>query len=147
MIVITIKESRALVRRWYKAYSEGKGQAMAIIDELCSDNYVYHGSSGGERHGLKNFKQDQSEFFNAFPDIQFTINDMVTEGDKIATRFTMVGTHKGEFAGIPPTNKKATVWGIGIDRVDNGKFVESWVRFDTLGYMQQLGLIPKTRKT
>jgi predicted ester cyclase len=76
----------------------------------------------------------------------FTLHDFITEGDKVAIRWTLTGTHKGEFRGIPPTNKKVTMWGIDIDRVTDGKFVEGWCRFDTLGMMEQLGIIlaPKT---
>ena len=71
---------------------------------------------------------------------------MVVEGDKVATRCTMTGTHKGEFMGIPPTNKKVTVWAISIDRVAGGKFVEEWGTYDTLGLMKQLGIVPKPGK-
>lgn len=66
---------------------------------------------------------------------------MFPEGDKVAVRFTTTGTHKGEFRGVPPTtNKKVMVWGINIDRIAGEKFVESWERYDTLGWMKQLGL-------
>ncbi|MCP8314023.1 MAG: ester cyclase [archaeon] len=71
---------------------------------------------------------------------------MVVEGDKVAVRVTESGTHKGEFMGIPPTNKKWTVWGIFIDRVAGGKIVEEWGVFDALSWMKQLGLVPKPEK-
>jgi predicted ester cyclase len=144
--VMSVKGSKALVRRWFEEYNKGKAEAMTIIDELCSNNYVYHGGSSEERRDLKNFKQSESEFFNAFPDLHFIIDDMIVEGGMIATRFKMAGTHTGEFGGIPPTHKKVTVWGIEIDRVAGSQFVESWVRFDTLGFMQQLGAIPTPEK-
>jgi predicted ester cyclase len=84
--------------------------------------------------------------YNAFSDLHLTIDDIIVEGDKVAARFTFSGTHKGEFLGIPPTNKKVTIWGIWIDRIAGGKFVESWVRYDSLSFMQQLGAVPKPRK-
>jgi predicted ester cyclase len=71
---------------------------------------------------------------------------MVVEGGKVAVRWTMTGTHTGEWKGIPPTNKRVTFWGISIDRIAGGKFVESWERYDTLGWMQQLGLVPIPRE-
>ena len=71
---------------------------------------------------------------------------MVAEGDKVAYRWTLTGTHKGEFEGIPPTNKKVTVWAISISRIAGGKIVEDWSRVDTLGLMQQLGVVPTPKK-
>jgi len=87
-----------------------------------------------------------SEFYSAFPDVHVTIDDMVVEGERVAVRFTLGGTHKGEFMGVPPTSKKVTIGEIGIIRVAGGKFVESWMRYDTLGFMQQLGLAPTSQK-
>jgi predicted ester cyclase len=75
-----------------------------------------------------------------------TLDDMIVEGDKAVVRYTFIGTHKGEIMGIPPTNKKATNWIIQIDRIAGGKFVECWVRSDTLGFMQQLGVVPTPKK-
>ena len=120
---------------------------MPAIDALFATDYVEHGGTGEDTHGIKEYKKSINDLFSAFPDVHFTIDDMVVEGDKVAVRFTFSGTHKGEFMGIPPTDKKWTVWGIFIDRVADGKFVESWVRYDTLGLMQQLGLVPTPEKS
>jgi len=143
---MSTKEIKALERRFIKEWNKGKAAAMAVIDELCDTNIVYHGGGGEEIRGLKGFKQSMSEFYSAFPDNHFTIDDMVAEGDKVLVRWTMTGTHKGKFSGIPPTNKKVTIWGIAIDRIVGGKSVETWERFDTLGMMQQLGLVPTPGK-
>ncbi len=83
---------------------------------------------------------------DAFPDLHVTLDDIIVEGDKAAIRFTGTGTHKGELMGIPATNKKATWSSVEIDRFAGGKFVESWERFDTLGVMQQLGVVPTPGK-
>jgi len=138
---MSAKEIRALVRRFVEESNKGRAAAMAVIDELFATNIVYHGGGGEEIRGLKDYKQS-SESYNALPDFHFTIDDMVVEGDKVAVRFTLTGTHKGEIMGIPPTNKKLTMWGIIIYRVVGGKFVEGWERADTLGLMQQLGVVP-----
>ena len=143
---MSVKENKALVRRFLEESNKGKAAAMAVIDELCATNIVYHGGGGEEIRGLKDYKQSTSESYNASPDLHFTIDDMVFEEDKVAVRFTLTGTHKGEFMGRPPTNKKLTMWGIIIYRVVGGKFVEGWERSDTLGLMQQLGLIPTPEK-
>jgi len=143
---MSAKEIKALERRFFKEWNKGKTAAMAAIDELCATNVAYHGGGGEEIHGIKDFKKSMSEIFSAFPDNHFTINDMIVEGDKATVRWTMTGTHKGKFSGISPTNKKITMWGIAIDRIAGGKFVETWERLDTLGFMQQLGLVPKPGK-
>jgi len=119
---------------------------MAVIDELYSPDFVLHSGSGEDIRGLENFKKQLSEFFSAFPDVHFTFDDMVVEGDKAAVRFTWTGTHKGELMGVLPTNKKVTIWEISIDRIAGGKFVEEWNRYDTLGWMRQLGLAPTSEK-
>jgi len=143
---MSAKENKALERRFVKEWNKGKAAAMVIIDELAATDCVYHGASGEEIHGLKGFKKSMSEFYSAFPDNHFTIDDMVAEGDKVAVRWTLTGTHKGKLSGVPPTNKKMTIWGIAIDRIAGGKFVETWERFDTAGWMQQLGLVPTPKK-
>jgi len=139
---MSAKEIKALVRRFFEESNKGKAAAMAVVDELCATDFVYHGGGGEEIRGLKDYKQSTREGYNVSPDLHFTIDDMVVEGDKVAVRSTFTGTHKGEFMGRPPTNKKLTGWGINIYRVVGGKFVEGWERADTLGMMQQLGLIP-----
>jgi len=143
---MSAKEIKALVRRLIEEHNKGKAAAMAVIDELCATNIAYHGSGGEEIRGIKDYKQSTSESYNVIPDLHFAIDDIVVEGDKVAVRFTLTGTHKGEFMGHPPTNKKLKEWAIIIYRVVGGKFVEGWERGDTLGLMQQLGLIPAPEK-
>jgi predicted ester cyclase len=79
---------------------------------------------------------------NAFPDLHFTIDEQIAEGNTVMTRWTAHGTHNGELAGLPPTGKPAMVVGVNLDRVEHGKIVESWGIFDQFGMMQQLGVIP-----
>lgn len=143
---MSVKEIKAIARRWFEELSKGEAAAMAVIDELHVADYVFHGGAGEEIRGLKDFKQQTSGFYRAFPDLRQTIDDMVVEDGKVAIRWTFTGTHKGEIEGVPPTGKKLTVWGTDIKRVVGGKFVETWERYDTLGWMQQLGLVPKPGK-
>jgi predicted ester cyclase len=119
---MSAKEIKALMRRFIEEWNKGKSAAMAIIDELYAADFVSH--SGDDIRGIENVKNSISEEFSAFPDLHFTIDDMVVEGDKLAARCTITGTHKGEFMGIPPTNKKVKVWAMSIDRIAGGKFVE-----------------------
>ena len=119
---------------------------MAVIDELCVTDFVFHSSFGEDIHGIEDYKKSQGKFLSAFPDFHATLDDVVVEGDKVAVRFTYSATHKGELVGILPTNKKVMGWGIAIVRVAGGKFVELWEREDTLGLMRQLGLVPAPGK-
>jgi predicted ester cyclase len=131
---MSAKENKGLMRRFFNEYNKGKAAAMAAIDRSI------------DTRDLKDFKQMESEAFDAFPDMHVTIDDMVAEGDKVATRVTMTGTHKGEYMGIPPTSKKVTVSGIFIDRYAGGKIVEDHGEYSALDLMRQLGLVPTPKK-
>jgi len=141
---VSAKDLKALTRRFIEEWNKGKAAAMAVIDEMYATDFVSHGDE--DIRGIKNVKQSTSEEFSAFPDLHLTIDDMVAEGDKVAARITMTGTHKGEYMGAPPTNKKITIRAITIERFAGGKIVEEWGMYDTLGLMQQLGLVPTPKK-
>jgi hypothetical protein len=143
---MSTKDLKALERRVVAEINKGKAAAMAVLDELFATDIVFHAATGRDIRGLKDFKQFTSGLYDAFPDIHWTIDDMIIEGYKAVIRDTVTGTHKGAYMGIPPTNKKVTVWRIEIDRVAGGKFVEAWERYDTLGVMQQLGVVPMPKK-
>jgi steroid delta-isomerase-like uncharacterized protein len=143
---MSAEKNKALMRHFIEECNKGRAAAMAVMDETCATNLVFHSITGNDIHGLKEYKQFDNEVYDAFPDVHFTIDDMVVEGDKLAMRSTTTGTHKGAFMGIPATNKKVTLWGIEIVRIVGGKIVEGWERVDTLGLMQQLGAIPTPKK-
>ena len=143
---MSAKEIKALMRRWFDECNKGEAAFMGVFDELHADDIVIHGGTGEEIRGLKDFKQYCKEWLSAFPDLHFTVNDMVVEGDRAAIRSTWTGTHKGELAGIAPTNKKVTSWEIEIDRIAGGKIAEVWTRYDTLSVMQQIGLASTPKK-
>jgi steroid delta-isomerase-like uncharacterized protein len=145
--VMSAKEIKALERRVFEENNKGKAAAMAVMDELYAADFVMHGSIESEDiHGLRNVKQSMNEYLNAFPDLHYALDDMIVEGDKVVVRCTVTGTHKGEFMGVPPTNRKVKVQAIAIDRVVGGKIVEEWGLSDTLGLMQQLGVVPTPNK-
>ena len=143
---MSTKDLKAFMRRFVEEWSKGKAAAMAVIDEMYATDFVSHGSGGEDIRGIKNVKKSTSEEFSAFPDLHFTIDDMVAEGDKVAARITMTGTHKGEYMGAPPTNKKIRIKAITIERFAGGKIVEEWGMADTLSLMQQLGAVPTPKK-
>ena len=115
---------------------------LGVIDELVAPDYVGHDPAQPEMHGPEGIKQFITGYLAGFPDGRITIDGQLAEGDMVATRWTGRGTHQGELMGIPPTGKQVTVSGITISRVKNGKVVEEWSNWDTLGMLQQLGVVP-----
>ncbi len=115
---------------------------LSVADEIVATNYVNHNALPGEAPGREGLKAFVTLLGTAFPDLHITIEDQVAEGDKVATRFTATGTHRGEFAGIPATGKPVSVTLINIHRVSGGQIQEAWLNWDALGMMQQLGVVP-----
>ncbi len=134
---MSTEQNKAIAR--YHLEEASKGNHEAAFDHVAPD-VVWHGF--GTVSGLEGWKQAHTMFVVAFPDFQGTIDDQVAEGDKVVTRFTFHGTHRGELQGIPLTGKQVAVPGMVIDRIADGKVVEHWIEFDQLGLMQQLGVIP-----
>ena len=132
------EENKLLVRRILEGMLNGRD--LALIDDLAVPEYVYHAAANPVR-GPAAFKQLTGMFLTAFPDIRITIEDQVAEGEKVATRWTMRGTHQGPFMGIAPTGRPVAITGL-LSRISGGKLVEAWDRFDTMHFMQQLGAIP-----
>ena len=140
---MSIEENKALMRRsTEEIFNNGN---LDSADEIYSKNYIGH-VPPDEIKGLEDMKQFVSQFRNAFPDLNMTIEDLIAEGDMVVSRQTAIGTHDGEFQGIAPTGKKGIVSAIIIGRIVNGKFVEAWTNMDSLGLMMQLGIIPPPSK-
>ena len=134
------EENKAVVRRFLEEVVNKGDQAVA--DELVAAEFVDHNPLPGLTPNSEGFKQSFVIFRSAFPDLEYTIEDMIAEGDKVAARWTAKGTHKGELAGIAPTNKNVVVTGIDIFRVADSQLMELWLSWDQMGMMQQLGVIP-----
>ena len=136
------EQNKALARRGIEeVWNQGK---LATIDELTAPNATFLDPNvpGGKFTGPEGMKQFVQIYTTAFPDAHIKVEDQVAEGDKVVTRWTATGTHKGDLMGIKPTNKFATVTGINVARYQNGKVVESWASYDMLGMLQQLGVVP-----
>jgi steroid delta-isomerase-like uncharacterized protein len=96
----------------------------------------------GQGPGLQGLKETLTRIPRAFPDSKWSVEEQTTEGNKVLTRFVRSGTHQGEFLGIPATNRAIRVWGMVIDRFENGKVKSTRILLDTLSMMQQLGVVP-----
>lgn len=135
------EENKAKTRRFMEeVFNKGN---LTVIDELLAPNFVEHNPFPGYPPGLEGFRQGIADLRKGFPDIHFTIDDMLAEGDKVVMRSTMTGTNKGAFMGTPATGKQVKVAGIDIVRITGGKAVEHWGITQDLEMMQQLGLVPK----
>ena len=134
---MSAQDNKNLVRRLIEEVHM-KGN-IAILDEVVDSRAVYHDAQPGFANDRESHKQQVAMFRAAFPDLQFTIEDLIADGDKVATRWTARGTHEGELMGIAPTGKPFRVSGITIDRINDGKVVEEWEQFEALSLLQQLG--------
>lgn len=132
--------NKEIVRRLGVEPWEGN---LGVIDELVTTDYVGHDPAQPDMQGPQGIKEFITGYLTGFPDGRITIDEQLAEGDLVATRWTGRGTHQGELMGIPPTGKQVTVSGITISRVKNGKVVEEWSNWDTLGMLQQLGVVPE----
>jgi steroid delta-isomerase-like uncharacterized protein len=114
----------------------------STLDQFVSEDFVVHLSPEEKVHGIQGVRQFYTELRNAFPDLHFTIQDQIAEGDRVVTSWKAEGTHKGPFKGIPPTGTRVTLTAVDIDKIVDGKAVECWTKMDELGLLKQLGAIP-----
>lgn len=136
------EENKALARRFFAEIADGGHLDRAA--ELMTADYQHH--DPGLPPELQTSRDAYINHFPmytaAFPDMRIDTEDVVADGDKVATRWTLTGTHNGNLMGIPPTGKPVNVSAITIQRIAEGKIVEGWTIFDVLGMMQQIGVIP-----
>ncbi|TLV00395.1 ester cyclase [Dyadobacter luticola] len=111
------------------------------VDELAAEDFLEHLPFPGQGPGREGLKFAINSMLTGFPDMHWTVDEQVAEGDTVVTRFSWTGTHDGDFMGIPPTNKKVETWGVVIDVVRDGLFAESRIIMDTMGLLQQLGVM------
>lgn len=133
------EENKAFVRHWFDNFVSGNFEAQK---EMMAPDHRLHFPLSPEPMDPETHIGANRGFKAAVPDLHFTIEDQIAEGDKVVTRWTARGTHKGEFQGLPPTGNAIEFRGINIMRVVDGKNVEEWDAFDTLALMQQLGAVP-----
>ncbi len=143
---MSTEDNKAMARRFIE---EGWNQGnVAVFDELCTPDWIYHDPAQPQIHTLEDYKQVVTEGRRVYPDIHLTIEDMIVEGDQVAVRYTVRGTNTGDIVTpsmpmpIPATGKQVTTSGISINRIAEGKAIETWNQADNLGALQQFGLIP-----
>lgn len=139
-------QNKAAARRFFELWESGNADQF---DEVVAADAVDHDPQRPfpDDRGVEAARKTADMFMAAFPDTTYTIEQQVAEGDLVVTRWIARGTHEGELMGIPATQKSVEVSGIAIDRFSDGKIVESWGNWDTIGLMQQLGAIPAPAET
>jgi steroid delta-isomerase-like uncharacterized protein len=137
-------DNAAIVRRFFdEVWSKGN---LGVVDELVSANCVSHDPVSGDLKGCDSIKAQVEEYRRAFPDLQFTIDDLLVSGEKVVVRWTATGTHKGPIMGVAATGKLFSIEGITCERMANGKSVEHWAQWDTMKFLQILGIVPALGK-
>jgi steroid delta-isomerase-like uncharacterized protein len=135
------EENKALVRRFYEEYLNPGD--LAVADEIIARECPLYFRSMFMGTGPEAFKQTRAMMYSGFPDLHFTMEEMISEGDKVAERLTVRGTHEGEFMGFSPTGKQVEFAGMGVFRIREGKIVEFRAMPDMLGVLQQIGAVPE----
>jgi steroid delta-isomerase-like uncharacterized protein len=136
------EENKALVRRWFEeVWNKGRAEA---IDEMFAEEGTAHGladDTGAPLRGPANFKTFHSKFREAFPDIEVTVEDVITEGDRVAARCSVRASHQSDSLGFAATGRGVEFTGMTFARVADGKIVEAWNNFDFMAMFQQLGAL------
>ena len=133
------EDNNAIVHRFEKAFAAND---VATIDALCDLALVDHNPAPGQAPTLSGFKATIAAYKAIFPDLQVDVEAVIGERDLAASRWSVVGTHKAEFFGVPATGKRVKVEGMNFYRLRGGKITDVWTQFDGLGLMQQLGALP-----
>ena len=142
---MSAQENKEKARRMLEeAFGQGK---LEVVEEILDPDFVCYdpNSESGAVRGADTIKQEIEWFRNAIPDLTYTVEDQVAEGDKVVTRYRATGTHEGEFFGVAPTGNQIEMSGIQIDRFgEGGKMIEEWPEYDLLGAMKQMGAVPES---
>jgi predicted ester cyclase len=135
------EENKAVVRRFYEEWVHLGN--LAVVDEIIAPKCPLCVGSTLMGTGPGAFKQFRARMYSGFPDLRFTIEDLVAQGDKVADRVSVRGMHQREFMEILPTGKRVEFSAINLAQIRKGKIVESRGMPDMLGLMRQIGAIPK----
>ena|ERR1700722_926970 len=136
----TSESNKAVIRRFLEEVINQN--RMERADNLVVENFVELDPLPGQQQGREGLKEVLGGMRTAFPDMHWVVEEMVAEGDTVVTRFIWTGTHRGPFLGVPATGRGVVVKGVVIDQLTGGKMSKSRILMDSLGMMQQLGVIP-----
>jgi len=135
---MSLEENKAIVRRYQEIYNSNN---LDSLSEVVSEELLTPKIMSGMKPGLQGAKQVHATTLIGMPDWHTEINDLIAEGDRVAARITMTGTHTGNFCGIPATGRRVEFSRIYVVRIANGRIVEHWGEEDGVGLLQQLGVL------
>lgn len=135
------EENKTMVRRFIEEFWNKSD--MEVVEQLVSTNVVRHHIRNQDQdlHGIEEFKKWVAENRKAFPDMRFTIENIFAEGDQVMAHMRGEATHKGAFGGVEPSGTEVTFTSTAMMRLTDGKITECWLIADSLGILQQLGVI------
>ena len=137
--------NKQIVRKLFREFLD-KGN-LAVADEIIASHHIHHDPATPESgKGPDGQKKVITLYRNAFSDLHFKMDQVIETDEYVTTRYTSTGRHTGELWGIAPTGKAVKVEGIAVNRISKGRIVETWVIWDALGLMQQLGAVPALEK-
>src|SRR5437879_10492668 len=139
------ENNKAVVRRLIEeVWNKGN---LPLAEEVFTPVYEHRDASTPDfGRGPEGEKKRATLYRTAFPDLRLMVEDIIAEGETVVTRWSCRGTHKGDLRGIAPTGKQVTISGVSIVRFSGSKMAESWINWDALGLMQQLGVVPELAK-
>lgn len=144
----TPDENKERARQYLEALEEHSDGHIDDLEAFVSEDVINHNpvsgddATPGEARGIEAFRPHAESITNAFPNLEFDIQDQIAEDDRVMTRFVLSGTHDGPFMGIEPTGEEVTLSGIVVYRFDDGKIVERWGEANTMALLQQIGKLP-----
>ena len=136
------EEYETFMHRWFEEVWNQKSEEA--IDRMCSEDVVANGltdDAGNAIRGIEAYKNLFRAFVSAYPNLKITVEDTISEGDKIAARCTIRAMHEGEGIGVAPTNQPVEFTGIAMVRIKDGKIVEAWNEFDFMKMYSQVGAL------
>jgi steroid delta-isomerase-like uncharacterized protein len=135
---MSAEDNKAVVARLYnEVWNEG---ALDVVDEIFADGFEGHAPGDTGKVGPEGVKGFVGAWRVAFPDLHITIDAQHADDGRVATRFTCTGTHDGRFLVFPPTGRRATMKGVAVSNVVDGKIATDWGEFDMVGLLRQLGV-------
>lgn len=136
---MSTEENKAIARRCMDAITQ---KNFIAIDQMYAPTYVRHDPDSPHVHSREDYRQYLAGLCTVFPDLRFTVEDLVAEGENVVCRFSVQGTHSYPWRGIPATGKQVMITGINISHIVENKVVEDWFNTDIFSLAQQLGVIP-----
>lgn len=139
---MSTEENKALARRGLEMITE---KDFTAIDQIYDSAYIRHDPDSPQVSSREDYRKYLAGLCAVFPDLHFTVEDLIAEGDKVTCRFSIKGTHAQPWRGLPATGKQVAITGVNISRIAENKVVEDWFNTDIFGLAQQLGAIPSPK--